>query len=66
MGRYSYCCVKTVSEPHLLRGPGLLSSEEQIPQIVESNKNRIEIWETKEAYYSLHTQEVRGSDPENA
>jgi hypothetical protein len=42
------------------------SSEEQIPQIVESNKNRIEIWETKEAYYSLHTQEVRGSDPENA
>jgi len=39
------------------------SSEEQIPQIVENNKNRVEIWEPKEAYYSLHTQEVRGSSP---
>jgi len=39
------------------------SSEEQIPQIVESNKNRIEIWEPEEAYYSLHTQEVAGSSP---
>lgn len=35
------------------------SSEEQIPQMVESNKNRVEIWEPKEAYYSLHTQEVK-------
>ena len=35
------------------------SSEEQIPQIVENNKNRVEIWEPKEAYYSLHTQVVR-------
>ena len=34
------------------------SSEEQIPQIVENNKNRVEIWEPKEAYYSLHTQVV--------
>jgi len=39
------------------------SSEEQIPQIVESNKNRVEIWEPREAYYSLHTQEVTGSSP---
>jgi len=38
-------------------------SEEQAPHIVESNKNSIEIWEPKEAYYSLHTQEVRGSSP---
>jgi hypothetical protein len=37
------------------------SSEEQIPQIVESNKNRVEIWEPKEAYYSLDTQEVTDS-----
>lgn len=27
--------------------------------MVESNKNRVEIWEPKEAYYSLHTQEVK-------
>jgi hypothetical protein len=27
-------CIRAVSKPHLLRVPGLLSSEEQIPQIV--------------------------------
>ena len=37
------------------------SSEGQIPQIVESNKNRVEIWEPKDAYYSLDTQEVTDS-----
>ena len=35
------------------------SSEEQTPQIVENNKKRVEVWEPKQAYYSLHTQVVR-------
>jgi hypothetical protein len=38
--RLLFRCVKTVSKPHLLRVPGLLSSEEQIPQIIVN----VRIW----------------------
>jgi hypothetical protein len=52
-----------VSELHLLRAPGLLSSEEQIPQIVVN----IRIWQKAmdalEPMTVLHTQEVWGSSP---
>ena len=56
-------CAKTVSESHLLRVPGLLSSEEQIPQIVVNVRSWRETMETLEEMTLLHTQEVTGSSP---
>jgi hypothetical protein len=57
--------IGTVSKPYQNPIPNndwsYRSSEEQIPQIVENNKNGVEIWEPREAHYSLHTQEVAGS-----
>ncbi len=38
-------------------------SEKQTPQPVEKTENAMEIMEPKEAWFRLHTQEVRGSSP---
>src|SRR5580700_11376869 len=54
-------CAKTVSEPHVLILPGLLSSEEQIPQIVVNVRSWRETMETLEEMTLLDTQEVRDS-----
>jgi hypothetical protein len=54
-------CAKTVSESHLLRTPGLLSSEEQIPQIVVNVRSWRKTMETLESMMLLDTHEVRDS-----
>lgn len=54
-GRLPFCCVKTVSERQPLRVPGLLSSEEQIPQIVVKIRNWRQTMESLEGITLLDT-----------
>jgi hypothetical protein len=46
-------------KPHLQKRLGLLIERRADPQIVESNQNKAEIREPKEACYSLPTQEIQ-------